>query len=48
VSGSIEMFRNLENSINEPLFWNGAAVVELMREEHLESPTSPAHRWSSL
>jgi len=48
VGGSIEMFRNLENSINEPLFWNGAAVVELMREEHLESPTSPAHRWSSL
>jgi hypothetical protein len=46
VSDPVELNCKLENGVNEQVFWNGATVVELMRKEYLESPTSLPHKSS--
>jgi hypothetical protein len=43
VAGGAEMLNDLEDGISQQLGWNVAAVVELEREQHLESPPPAAH-----
>jgi hypothetical protein len=44
VAGGAELLDDFEEGVSEPLGGDVAAVVELEREQHLESPPLAAHK----
>ena len=44
ITGGAELFDDLQNRLSQPFARDVAAVVELEREQHLESPPPAAHR----
>jgi len=44
ITGGAEVVNYFQDCFREPFGWNIAAIIELEREQYLESPPSAAHR----